>query len=72
MSQELYPKISLRAARVNANLSQSEAAKRIGLCKSTLQNYEKGETVPDWETVDNIARVYNFPVNLISFARKLA
>lgn len=71
-AQEMYPKISLKAARVNANLSQEEAARLIGICKATLQNYEKGETVPDWDVVDAIARVYNFPASLINFARKLA
>lgn len=70
--QETYPKISLKAARVNANLSQEEAARLIGVCKATLQNYEKGETVPDWNTVDAIARVYNFPASFINFAQKLA
>lgn len=67
-----YPKISLKAARVNANLSQEEAARRIGVCKSTLQSYEKGQTVPAWDTVDEIARVYNFPASLICFNQKLA
>lgn len=71
-TQEVYPKISLKAARVNANLSQEEAARLIGVCKATLQNYEKGETVPDWDVVDAIARVYNFPASFINFARKLA
>lgn len=71
-SKEAYPKISLKAARVNANLSQEEAARLIGVCKATLQNYEKGETVPDWDVVDAIARAYNFPANLINFTRKLA
>ena len=70
--QEQYPKISLRAARVNANLSQAEAAQLIGVCKATLQNYEKGETIPDWDTVDAISRAYNFPASYINFARKLA
>lgn len=73
MSQkEEYPKISLKAARVNANLSQEEAARRIGVCKATLQNYEKGETVPDWNIVDAIFRVYNFPASFIKFAKRLA
>lgn len=69
---ESYPKISLRAARVNANLSQVEAARRIGVCKATLQKYENGETVPDWDTVETISQVYNFPINYISFTRKFA
>lgn len=69
---ETYPKISLKAARVNANLSQEEAAKRIGVCKSTLQSYERGDTIPDWDTVDKITKVYKFPASLIFFSRKLA
>lgn len=71
-SQDAYPKISLKAARVNANLSQEEAARLIGICKATLQNYEKGETVPNWDVVDTIARIYNFPASFINFTRKLA
>lgn len=70
--EESYPKTSLRAARVNANLSQSEAAKLIGVCTSTLQNYENGITVPNWDTVDAIARAYNFPVSFIDFTQQLA
>lgn len=70
--KENYPKISLRAARVNANLSQAEAARQIGVCKATLQKYENGVTVPDWDTVETISRVYNFPINFISFTRNLA
>lgn len=66
---ESYPKISLKAARVNANLSQTEAAREIGVCKATLQKYEKGVTVPDWDVVETISRVYNFPINYISFTR---
>ena len=46
-----YPKITLKAVRVNANLLQKDAAKSLGIDKSTLQNYEKGKTVPDWDLV---------------------
>lgn len=60
-----YPKISLAAARVNAGLSQKEAAKRLGLSPATLQNYEAGKTVPSWKTVNKIAAVYNFPLDFI-------
>lgn len=60
-----YPKISLAAARVNAGLSQKEAAKRLGLSPATLQNYEAGKTVPSWETANKIEAVYNFPLDFI-------
>ena len=40
-------KISLKAARVNANLSQGEAAEHVGVATSTLRNWENGITYPD-------------------------
>lgn len=40
-------KISLKAARVNANLSQSAVAKRLKKNKQTIVNWENGKTVID-------------------------
>ncbi|MGG3383054.1 helix-turn-helix domain-containing protein [Heyndrickxia faecalis] len=41
--------ISLKAARVNAGLKQSEAAKLIGVTAKTLRHYENGITaIPGW------------------------
>lgn len=67
-----YPKISLKAARVNADLTQREAAKALGIDVSTLQNYEAGKTVPDWEMVKKIESLYSFPADYIIFARQSA
>lgn len=67
-----YPKISLKAARVNADLTQREAAKALGIDVSTLQNYETGKTVPDWEMVKKIESLYSFPADYIIFARQSA
>ena len=67
-----FPKISLKAARVNANLSQSEAAKRLGICKSTLQSYENGKTVPDIVTAKRIGDVYGFSTDYIFFGTNTA
>ena len=39
-------KISIAAARVNANLTQAEAAKKLGIANNTLIKWEKGEEVP--------------------------
>ena len=46
-----YPKITLAAARVNAGYSQKEAASRLKINERTLQNYESGANVPDWDMV---------------------
>lgn len=67
-----YPKITLKAARVNANLSQKAAADAIGVNVATLQNYETGKTVPDWDIVKRIENVYKFPADFILFARAYA
>lgn len=64
---QAMPKISLKAARVNANLTQKQAAERLQVCLSTLQNYEAGRTVPDWEVVRRIEQVYGIPVDNIFF-----
>ena len=64
-----YPKITLKAARINADLSQKEAAEALNVNVSTLQNYETGKTVPDWEMVKRIEQVYSFPADFIIFAK---
>lgn len=64
-----YPKITLKAARVNAELSQKEAAEALNVNVSTLQNYETGKTIPDWEMVKRIEQVYSFPADFIIFAK---
>lgn len=66
------PRISLRAARVNADLSQQEAAKRLGISKATLQNYEAGNTVPDILMSRKIQDVYGFPMDYIFFGTDTA
>lgn len=45
-------RISLEAARVNAELLQKDAAKLIGISLKTLQNYENGKTKPNWEYIN--------------------
>lgn len=64
-----FPRITLEAARVNAHLTQSDAAAKIGVSRATLQSYERGDTVPNWDTVGKIGDVYHFPVDYIFFGK---
>ena len=59
--------ITLKAARVNRNLNQKEAAKLIGVSVSTLQNYESGKCFPDVPVIKSIERVYQINYADISF-----
>ena len=60
-------KISLRAARVNANLTIREAAKKLGIGKDTLMKWEKApdRVQPRYQKV--IAEVYQIPIDDIFF-----
>jgi DNA-binding XRE family transcriptional regulator len=53
--------ISLKAARVNADLEQEEAAKEIGVTAKTLSNYERGITAIPGHLLKKAARIYKIP-----------
>ena len=59
--------ISMKAARVHAGLTQKQAAKELGMSKSTLASYESGKTVPKIDVAQQMASLYGFTVNEISF-----
>lgn len=63
-------KITLKAARVNRNLSQKKAAEMIGVSESTLLNYEKGKTFPREPIIKKIEEVYIVSYNDIVFLTK--
>lgn len=58
---------TLKAARINKNYSQEEAAKLIGISVDTLSNYERGLTFPDVPIIRQIEKVYGLSYNEIKF-----
>lgn len=59
--------ISMKAARVNAQLTQREAAKALEISKGTLLNYEKGRSVPKLDMANRMAELYKLAVTDIIF-----
>lgn len=66
-------KITLRAARINAGLTNTEAAAKLGISTTTLSNYEMGKYLPKTKTLLKMGEVYglrvedlNFPAILLS------
>ena len=57
--------IHLRAARVNANLTQLEVCEALNISKTTLTNYEKYRSKPDIEMAKKIAALYGMSVDNI-------
>lgn len=59
--------LKLKAARANAELTQLEAAKCLGISKGTLSNYENYITKPDVEMGKKIATLYGMEVDDIAW-----
>lgn len=59
--------ITLKAARVNAGLTQTEAAKKIGVSINTLFNYENGTSFPDVRVLKRIEDTYGVEYKDIYF-----
>lgn len=53
------PKITLRAARVNAELTQKELAEKLGKSENTIINWETGKTKISVVDFLEVCRVLN-------------
>ena len=60
-------KITLKAARVNANITLEDAAKALGITKNTLISYEKYRTIPNMRVGRAIASLYGTSVDDLIF-----
>lgn len=62
--------ISLKAARVNANLTLEEASKQLGISRNTLMNWEKKPWIISALYMDKISEVYEIKIDDINFLPK--
>lgn len=60
-------KISLEAARVNAGLTQKEAAQKLNISNSTLGKWEKGISFPTADKIQNLCELYGVGYDHINF-----
>lgn len=59
--------IHLKAARVNAGLTQEDVARELNISKNTVVNYEAYRSKPDIETAVKLAKLYGMTVDDIIF-----
>lgn len=64
---DLPVQISLKAARVNAGLTQKEAGKAMGVSSDVISNWERGITYPNVEQVKRIEKVYKISYDNLIF-----
>lgn len=60
-------RVTLRAARVNAGLSQEFAGKLIGVSADVISNWERHITFPDVSQLPRIEKAYNVTYDDIIF-----
>ena len=58
-------KITLKAARVNAEMTQDEAAERMGKSKQTIVNWENGKAEIKYRDLIKLSKIYDMPVEYI-------
>lgn len=64
------PKITLRAARVNAGYSLVEAAKQLGIHHETLSKYERDSSHIPRSLFIKLEKLYSMPVEYIFFGNQ--
>lgn len=50
--------VTLKAARINAGLTQKQAAKELNVSKDSISNWERGKSFPDVMDIQKIEKVY--------------
>lgn len=63
-------KISIEAARVNAEMRIQDAAKALGVATSTLSGYENGKVIPRHDMVERMSALYNIPIDNLRVSKE--
>ena len=67
----MISKITLKAARVNANLTQNQVCKILNVTKKTLSSWEHGKTFPrEKKHIDSMCDLYNVEYDDLNFSPK--
>ena len=64
------PKIKLKAARVNAGLTQTEVAQKLNRNKQTIVNWEKGFTEIKGKVLLALSELYEMPVEYLEIPQR--
>lgn len=62
--------MNLKAARVNQNLTQKQAAEKLGITVDMLSNYERGLSYPKAPVIQKMLEVYKVSFDQLVFLPK--
>ena len=60
-------KITIRAARINKGLKQSDVAKALHVTQKTVCSWENGKTMPKIDKIEPICKLYGIEYDDISW-----
>lgn len=60
-------RISLKAARVNANLSQKEVATKLNISNKTICSWENGMSMPKADQIAKLCELYGVSYDMLIF-----
>lgn len=60
-------RVTIRAARINRDLTQAEFARKIGVSESTIRNWESNKSAPRADLMPKICNVLNCEIEDIIF-----
>lgn len=63
-------KISLAAARVNADMTQAEVAEKMHVSNKTVVNWENGISEPSFAAMNVLSDLYGIPMDNIRLPKK--
>lgn len=63
-------KISLAAARVNAELTQKELAEKCGVSESTIINWESGKSLPNVKMLGPLEDALGISLDCVRFGKR--
>ena len=62
--------LSLKAARVNAELSRSEVERETGITAGMLARYESGKSEPPATAIQKLCLLYGIGIERLRFGKK--
>lgn len=62
--------MTLKAARINRNIPQKDAADAFGITVDTLRSWENGKTFPNVPQIQKIEELYGVPYSDLIFCQK--
>lgn len=60
-------RMTMKAARINSNMTQKVAAKTFGVSNKTLSRWENGLSFPGADKIPLICKTYGVPYNDLIF-----